>query len=369
MSRRGDNIHKRSDGRWEGRYNSGKYKNGKAIYKSVYARSYAECFEKLKLARCDLLPEHKPIMVSELFSAWLMNRKNTIKMSTFVNYSYLYEFYLHKRIGARRVEELNAFMINSVIDDLLHHGGRKGEGLSARTVHSIIIMLRSALEYGEREYCLPNPSKNLLLPKADKTEIMLFNSFEIARIRAAGLNGDSYNLGVLLALFTGLRVGELCALTWGDFDLLNQTIQISKTLFRIKNPDSVSPKTIVAIDTPKSISSVRTVPIPSFILPTLSELKSKQSCSNYFLTCSSAYIEPRTYNVRYCSLLKQLGIPYRKFHSLRHTFATECIKSGVDVKSLSELLGHSSVKITLERYVHSDMELKRRELQKLYASV
>ena len=369
MSRRGDNIHKRSDGRWEGRCISGRSDEGKAIYKSVYARSYAECSEKLKLARCGLLSTSRPITVAELYRAWLLGRKNTIKQSTYSSYTNLFESYISDPFGEKRVESLNAFMLNRFSDELLHSGGKSGQGLSAVTVQAVMILLRSVLEYGAKEYDLSNAAVNVRLPKTESTEITLFTPFETARIRAAALRGDSYELGVLLALFTGMRIGELCALTWGDIDLARQIIHISRTLFRIKNPNGTEPKTIVVIDSPKSRSSVRDVPVPPFLLSVLARLKHTQSSSYFFLTCSPQPTEPRSYTLRYKTFLNSIGVSYRKFHSLRHTFATECIKNGVDVKSLSELLGHSSVKITLERYVHSDMELKRRELEKLYSAL
>ena len=368
MSRRGDNIHKRSDGRWEGRYISGRSDNGKAIYKSVYAHSYSECSDKLRLAKCNMLPISKPITLSEVFSAWLLSRKNRVKQSTYVNYRTLFDNYIYDNLGAKQVDRLNAFLLDRFADELMHSGGRNGNGLSAVTVQAVMIMLRSVLEYGALEYGLPDPAKNISMPKTESSEIQLFNTFEIAKLRSAALKGDSYELGVLLSLYTGLRIGELCALTWGDIDLISQVLYVKKTLFRIKNPNG-TPKTIVVIDTPKSKNSVRTIPIPTFMLSALAKLKRDQPDNNYFLACSADHTEPRTYSSRYRSFLKRLSIPYRKFHSLRHTFATECVKSGVDIKSLSELLGHSSVKITLEKYVHSDIELKRRELEKLCASI
>lgn len=369
MSRRGDNIHKRCDGRWEGRYIYRRRDDGKAVYKSVYANSYTECSEKLKSAKSDTLPISKPITVSQLFLLWLLNRKNTVKQSTYSNYKTLYNCYICDKLGSKRICDLNAFIINRFTDSLLNIGGKNGQGLSAITVQSVMIILRSVFELGELEYGLPNPAKNIAMPKTESAEILLFNSCEMSRIRTVAINGSSFELGILLSLYTGLRIGELCALTWEDIDLVNQVIKVDKTLYRIKNPDTTIPKTIVVIDTPKSKKSVRYVPIPTFMLPAIARKKCGQKNNNYFLTCSPQHTEPRAYTSRYKTFLHNLNISYRKFHSLRHTFATECIKSGVDVKTLSELLGHSSVKITLEKYVHSDMELKKRELEKWYASL
>ena len=369
MSRRGDNIHKRSDGRWEGRYISGRNEFGKAVYRSVYARTYADCSEKLKLARCNLLPVSKPMTVDELFAAWHLSRKNKVKKSTYANYMTLYENYLRERFGSMKADDLNSFMLNRFVDDMLNGGGKRGLGLSAATVQTIMILLKSVLEYGEVEYGLPNAAKHISMPKTQAAEISVFNEFEIRKIRSCADTGNRIELGILLALFTGLRIGEICALTWADIDTAEQLIRVRKTLLRIANQGDSAQKTAIVIDTPKSKTSLRDVPIPTFMLEAIARLKTNQDSQNYFLTCSPRPTEPRTYTLRFKSFLKRIGMPYRNFHALRHTFATECIKSGVDVKTLSELLGHSSVKITLDRYVHSDMQLKRKQLEKLYSSL
>ena len=369
MSRRGDNIHKRKDGRWEGRYISGREPSGRAKYSSVYAKSYRECAEKLRLARCDLLPKSKPLTVAELFSEWLLNRKNIVKQSSYVCYRNMYSFYIDPKLRNCRIDTLGSFVLNRFADDLLHSGGSNGQALSPKTVQAVMILLRSILHYGEEEYGLANATRSIALPKATKSEITLFSQSEMCRIMREALKGSGCELGVLLGLYAGLRIGEVCALTLGDIDLSEQLVHISKTMFRMRDPDGGSPKTLLITDTPKSSSSVRSVPIPPFMLEALAKLKRGRFDDYYLLSCSAVSIEPRAYTERYKAFLKRLDIPYRKFHSLRHTFATECIKSGVDVKSLSELLGHSSVKITLDRYVHSDMEMKKRELEKLYNAV
>ena len=183
MSRRGDNIHKRSDGRREGRYIASRDEFGKAVYKSVYAHSYTDCSEKLKLAQCDLLPVSKPMTVDELFAAWHLSRKNKVKRSTYANYLTLYNNYLHERFGSMKVENLNSFMLNRFVDDMLANGGKRGLGLSAVTVQTIMILLKSVLEYGEVEYGLPNAAKHIGLPKVQKSDISVFSEFEICRIR------------------------------------------------------------------------------------------------------------------------------------------------------------------------------------------
>ena len=361
MSRRGENIFKRKDGRWEGRYKNGFKDNGETKYSSVYARTYSECSKKLQVAKNRQISGGSPVTVGQLFEHWLDNKKNTVKQSTFIHYRIMYDNHIRQRFADIKAEAVSPFMINRYISELFENG------LSANTVQAVMIILKSLFAYGENFHNLPNPTKLITLPKAETNEPETFSKSEIEKLRLNGLYGDISAFGVLLCLYTGIRIGELCALKWSDIDLASQLISVSKTLQRIQNPSGDSPKTIVVIDKPKSSKSIRKIPVPTFMLLRLAELKKRAASDSYFLTCSGKYTEPRAFQERYRKLLKSLDIPYRNFHVLRHTFATECISCGIDVKTVSELLGHSSVKITLERYVHPSMENKRRQLEKLYA--
>lgn len=369
MSRRGENIFKRGDGRWEGRYISGYENNGRAKYLSVYAHSYAECSQKLQLARSNLLPKNNKITVNELFSAWLESRRNSVKQSTYVNYVFLFQSHAAESLGKIQVDRMTPLMVSRYMSELLECGKNNGEGLSPTSVQTIMVILKSVFAYGESEYGLSNPAKNISMPKSEYKEIEVFTNAEMEKIRVNCLCGDCSKLGILLCLYTGLRIGEICALKWSDIDLSNQVIHVRKTLQRIKNPNDVIPKTVIIIDEPKSSKSVRDIPIPTFMIPQLIKIGRNLDPKSYFITCSPRFIEPRTYQFRYKAFLKSIDVPYKNFHVLRHTFATECIRLGIDVKTVSELLGHTSVKITLERYVHSDIDMKRKQLEKLYAFV
>ena len=160
-------------------------------------------------------------------------------------------------------------------------------------------------------------------------------------------------------MFTGLRIGELCALKWSDIDLSQRTISVSRTIQRIK----VQGGTQLIITEPKSISSVREIPIPDCILPLLKNFCSKGE--SYILSGTAKPVEPRTMQYRFQALLKKAKLPSIHFHALRHMFATNCVELGFDVKSLSEILGHSGVEITLNRYVHSSLERKKAFMKKL----
>lgn len=366
MPRRGENTFKRKDGRWEGRYKNGYTDNGKTKYSSVYARTYSECSRKLQVAKNRQIPTNNTITIGQLFEQWLESKKYTVKQSTYIHYKILYDNHIKLKFDNIKAEAVSPFLINRYISELLECGGVNGNGLSANTVQAIIIIFKTIFAYGENFYNLPNPTKLITLPKIETNELETFNKSEIEKLRLNALHEDISALGVLLCLYTGMRIGEVCALKWSDIDLSSQLISVDKTLQRIKNSYGNSPKTIVIIDKPKSSKSVRKIPVPTFMLTRLAELKNQTSANSYFLTCSIKHTEPRAFQKRYKKLLQTLDIPYRNFHILRHTFATECISCGIDIKTVSEFLGRSSVKITLERYVHPSMETKRRQLEKLY---
>ncbi len=363
--RRGENIHKRKDGRWEGRFISAYGEKG-AIYTSVYAHTYVDCAEKLALAKCGMYTKNAPHTIDELFSKWLEARKNSVKNSTYVTYLTMYESHVKERFGGMKVQSVTSFMINRFVSDLLESGRCDGEGLSPKSVQAVLVMLKSVFAYGAREFHFDDPAKGVSQPKCRSKEIQIFSHEEMAKIRRAAMTSEDEDVGILLALYTGVRIGELCALRWEDIDLEKRIIHVNKTLQRMKYPDK-DRGTFVAVTEPKSEHSVRDIPIPTFMLDRLNNMKCSGDC--YFLTGQQKYAETRTYQYRYKRFLEKEGIEYKNFHVLRHTFATECIRLGIDVKTVSELLGHSSVKITLERYVHSDMETKRRQLERLYECI
>ena len=175
-------------------------------------------------------------------------------------------------------------------------------------------------------------------------------------------NMDMTMLGILLCLFTGIRIGELCALKWDEINLSEQTLQIRRTMQRIRVDGSQGRKTEVKLCEPKSICSIRTIPLPDMLIELLSQYYAP---GTFLLTGdSSRYVEPRTIQYRFKNILKACNISEANFHTTRHTFATRCIELGFDVKSLSEILGHSSVAITMNRYVHPTMALKAENMNR-----
>ena len=206
------------------------------------------------------------------------------------------------------------------------------------------------------------------MPKIEKEEIEIFSTDEETVITNFAISSNDYQkFGVCLALYTGLRIGELCALQWENIDLDNSLIFVKSTLMRITNTDKKSKqKTKIIIDSPKTLAGKRAIPIPSFLLPKLFELYGEnKSNRDFFLTGTTKYIEPSNYYVKYQKWLQEMNLSEHSFHALRHTFATRCVESGFDVKTLSEILGHADVNITLNRYMHSSLDLKRVNMEKL----
>ena len=359
MARRGENIRKRTDGRWEGRYIESYSSNGKACYCSVYGATYLETKEKLK--------KHKKLSdkaignkteVEELCKEWLNIKKESIKLSTYVKYQNFIEnhfvgYFRGVKVLYLACEDIQAFIAQKSY-------------LSEKTVHDMISVLIQIIKYGQsKKYIGYFDFDAILYPKISNQELSVLKSMEVTRlVHYVQMDFEIQKIGVLLSLFMGIRLGELCALQWQDINFYEETIHISKTMQRLKNLDeNTDTKTRIVIDTPKSQKSIRDIPIPSFLLEVLAEYK--QQGNVYVLTGTTDYIEPRTYQRMFHRYLDEADIPDINFHALRHTFATRAIEQGFDIKSLSEILGHSSVKFTMERYVHPSNEHKKRNLEKM----
>jgi len=357
--RKGENIRKRNDGRWEGRYYTiDTFGNTKL--KSVYAKSYREVKEKLKAVTCIKQPNTAitSLNVEQAHILWLDTIKPTIKKSTYSKYYDLCYKHIISSIGRYKLNYITQSLIDNFISDKLKHGRIDGKGgLSPKTVKSITHVLKQCLnKYGLIfEYKVVNMGY-IEMPCLSELEQKTFESYLL-------LDTDYEKLGLLFALKCGLRLGELCALRFKDIDIDSMTLSVNKTLQRIKNTDYLAEtKTKIIIDTPKSQKSIRVIPLPSNLCKIIRRLYIENA---YILTGNSSFVEPRTMQYKFKGYLAQCNISDYNFHALRHSFATKCVQLGFDLKSLSEILGHSSVKFTIDRYVHSDIEQKRIQMEKL----
>lgn len=359
MAKRGLNIYKRKDGRWEGRYKCGYSDNGKAKYRSVYEKSYSAVKELLEQEK---VKQNKncscKCSVGELLELWLEDEHNKVKESTYANYAMKLRKHILPRFSGMKYEALTAHHLNDFIREKLN------SGLSEKYVSDIINLMKSAARFGSRNYNYPNKIEFVTLPKAEKTEKPLLNNDEQQRLQEELVRDQTpSNVGILLAYTTGIRIGELCALKWSDIDLEKSILTVSRTIQRVCNIGKSGTRLVMS--SPKSRSSIREIPLPEFIIPILKAAKTTDDC--YILSGTQKLIEPRTMQYRFKSMLKRLSLPQVSFHSLRHQFATRCVELGFDVKTLSEILGHSSVEITLNRYVHSSIERKR-DCMKLFSN-
>ena len=347
------NVYMRKDGRYEARISLGKDENGKRRYRSYYGNTAEEAEYKMLAAR-DISANNAcltEMTVRDLTLEYISTIKPRLKESSEANYRLKAEKHLIPAFGEMKCCELKARDVYAFIENKMK------AGLSARYIADIIVLLKSVYRYGSRAYGINNCLEGLVMPKLNKSEIKVLSSNEQARLMAYLETGFDLNaLGITLALHTGMRIGELCALQWKNIDLENRTITVNKTVQRIKNYNGKS-KTKLVVTPPKSQSSVRVIPIPECLITMLEQFK--DSAEKYVLSGKYRPVEPRTVQYRFAATLKKAKCPSVTFHSTRHAMASRCIALGFDVKTLSEILGHSSVEITLNRYVHSSLDRKR----------
>ncbi len=352
MAKKGENIYKRKDGRWEGRYKNGFKPDGKTKYSSVYGKSYLEvrsiiCQKRLQLQ------DNAPVCslkFSELVIMWLKAIRNNVKESTYANYLMKVRKHIIPNIGNILYKNLTVQNLNDFVAQ------RISSGLSVKYTADIVILIKSVTKFAHRRFGYTDIAESLYLPKDGKPiGKRLLTDAELDILTSNLLNNiNPSNAGILLSSVTGIRIGELCALKWSDIDFEKSIITVRKTLQRISDNEH---STKIIVTSPKSSTSIREIPIPDILIPHLKNIRADGN--SYFLTGTEKFIEPRTMQYRFAAILRKLKLPEVTFHSLRHMFATKCVTIGVDVKTLSEILGHSSVKITLDRYVHSSLERKR----------
>lgn len=287
------------------------------------------------------------MLYKEKLTDWLANKKIYLKYSTYTNYFNIINNHILPYLGEYEIDKLNNEILQDFILNQLENGriDLKG-GISHKFAKDIITVLKLTLNF----------PVEIQLPYSPPKEICIFKKEnQITLINYLQTNINHKNFGILLCIHTGIRIGELCALKWEDINFSSQLLFINKTMIRTYTKEDHS---VLNITSPKTRSSIRTIPLNKWIMQYAILLRGDNA--HYILTNSEKHIEPDKYRLYYNRLLKKLSLPHLKFHSLRHTFATRCIECGCDYKSLSELLGHSNVSITMNLYVHPQLELKRK---------
>lgn len=370
MPRRGENIYKRKDGRWEGRYL--KSRNGDQVkYGYIYSKSYTDVKKQLieKKAQYSFLNQNlkasivKEVFFSDVSEIWLYQIKSSVKESTLIKYRNILSCHVIPEIGAMKLSEIDYSTISVMCNNLLISGGRNKTGLSSKSVSDILSVTKEIIKYAERlKYKIDRTALDFSITIKTKPLRLLSIHEQHILMTYLGNNPDSINLGIIICLFTGIRVGELCALTWEDISFKHNIISIQRTMQRIQILDGES-KTAIIITEPKSQCSIREIPISK----DLREIFVKEPVKEgYILTGDKyKYMEPRLVQKKFKKIMDKCEFQNVHFHTLRHTFATRCIEVGFDVKSLSEILGHANVNITMNRYVHPSMELKKKNMDKL----
>ena len=367
MARRGENIYKRKDGRWEGRYIKGKNSEGKATYGYVYSKTYSEVKEKLMKAKNDctiyFLSENCKSKLSEFALQWLETVQNNCKQSTYAKYKNTVEKHILPELGNYQLNEIDTKVINTFC-----HIKLQNSGLSPKTVKDILSVIKLIVKFAKKFDVLCSCDFESVSIKTKKLTVKGLTTVQSRKIKDFLANNIDYvNVGILISFYTGVRIGELCALKFNDISFETNTMHINKTMQRIQNFKGDKNKTEIIISSPKSECSIREIPVPQFIIDLIikNDLYKRDA---YLLTGEVVrFIEPRTLENKFNKIASICNIENVTFHMIRHTFASNCIEAGVDAKSLSEILGHSSVNITLNRYVHSSMEIKKMNMEKLYS--
>jgi site-specific recombinase XerD len=357
MPRRTRNIYKRNDGRYEARYIRDRDPNGKAIYRSLYAHSYAEVKSRLELAKSGGIPQRLncSATVAQAVSGYLDNAAGYLKQSTIGVYRGLLNRHIVPFFADMRCDRLTSEIMNTFVD-------MKSGGLSSSTVKSAYSLIKAGVS-AVYATCTAFDIKFPKNKNGKRGAAACLSVSEQRKLENAAQSSNDADYGILyLSLYTGIRLGELSALDWDDIDIFGKSLYIHRTMQRICSDGDT--KTKIAFLSPKSESSTRHIPLPDFLVKILSDLKAKSN-SEYVISRDGKFIEPRSVQNHFKKLLQSAGIRHVNFHTLRHTFATRALECGFDVKSLSEILGHASATVTLRTYAHALDGQRRRCMDSL----
>lgn len=363
MGRRGENVFKRKDGRWEARYIKGRTSDGKAIYGYVYEKTYRDVKLKRKKA-VEMLSE--PVLkfpdknYGELTDFWLNMVKPNLKESTYQTYKRHLNYHITPFLGSLRINTMTRLDIMNFITHCLKNGKLNGTGgLSPKTTTELLNIIKQTFKFAQSIGAHHGLELSIKIPKQSTTVEILTIKEQNRLLNYLGDN--NIDIAILLAMFCGLRIGEICALGNCDIDLDLEIITISKTLYRIPIDNHYQKTKIVLTDTKTSFGK-REIPIPKTIISIIRRHISKDI---FFLNQNGKPYEPRTLSYGFKSVLRNAGIRDIPFHSLRHTFASRCIELGFDYNLLSEILGHSKASTTMNIYVHSNMYTKHKLMNQL----
>ena len=335
---------------------------GKVVFVLAVSCFYA-CMGKKLIRRNKMKAQ---ISYKEWLEYWLESKRTFVKEATFANYSLAVDNHIIPALGNCTLNELTEKQVQKTVLYWLGEGRKdKKGGLSEKTVRDLVTIVKLTLKAAAKAKLIPRRSLEILFPKNKQPKpIRVFSEESQQKLsRLIHLNLTPKNASILFCLHTGIRIGELCGIQWKDIDLERRVVHINKTIQRIYTKDiNSTSQSRLCITSPKTMSSIREIPLSSIIYPILLKIN-PMNPNIYLLTNTEKFSEPRTFRSYYDRLLKQMDIEHINFHGLRHTFATRLIERGADYKTVSELLGHASVNTTLELYVHSQIEKKRKAIE------
>lgn len=307
----------------------------------------------------------------EFIPIWINEKKPYVKGSTIATYKLTINKNLLPNFGELDIDKINSDLVTKYALNQLDNG------LSIKSVQDTIIVLKSILKQATIKGFAQSKIIEVRYPTSykdnfNKEKIETFNDNDYSKLINYCKNHLTYkNLGILIVAYSGIRIGEICALRWEDIDIENECIEINKTLQRVylDEEERQENNTEIIIQSAKTVNSNRSIPIINDLLIILKPLKKLYNEKSYILTNEDNPLEPRTYRQYYKRLLEKLKINYIKFHGLRHSFATRCINKGIDVKTVSDILGHSKVEITMNLYVHPTNDTKKKAIQKAFKGI
>ena len=371
MARRGENIRKRSDGRWEGRYIKGRSADGKPCWGYVYGATYAEVREisirkKAEYGIYNL--NGTDITFKEISEQWLYSVRQSVKESTFSHYQYTLRHYLLPVFGCFKASTLDEKTLEQGLLEVITPTSGMQKPLGTTMAQECLSMLRRICKYAAHLHLIRPLEISVKLPQKKSKAVRPFTADEQKKLQAFVMDSPTpRKVGLLLGFQLGLRIGEICGLKWGDFDLSVGIVTIQRTVSRISCGDG---HTKVVVQSPKTENSNREIPLPKSLIRVLKQLSQNFSSETWFLSGNEQKpVEPRCYRKSIHGYLKKASVRQVHPHMLRHTFATTCLQAHCDIKTLSELLGHANAAVTLKKYVHSDMGRKRREINRIFSSI
>ena len=310
----------------------------------------------------------KEIYYNELLERWFEAQGTQLAASSYAKYYQLYTNHIRPFFLGVKVSDLSEELLEQFRGELESRKAcRCRRALSGSTVKCVIMLVNRGLSEAQREQFLDRAMRISAKCQRSRTEIQVFSEAEQRRLEAyLSSHSDISRACIYLCLYTGLRIGELCSLTWQDINMEEGYIRVERTLQRLKSRQPEGKRTVLVMGKPKSSSSDRVIPFPDFMREKLEGFRYTGKEKGYILSGSEVDpLDPRTLQYRYKKYLEEAEVPYRKFHTLRHTFASRCLMAGIDAKTLSELLGHADIRTTLNIYCHTTLQYKKEQVNRL----